>query len=114
MANLLEHVIVIDKGRIIMNDDAETIRGSAFTVVGSAAAVKSFLGHREVLHTDRFASLASVTALGVLDATDKHEAAELGLELAQVSLQQLVIRKTLAATGGDLGASDTASVEVSQ
>ena len=62
VANLLEHVIVIDQGRIIMDDDAETIRGSAFTVVGSAEKVRTFLGGREVVHADNFASLASVTA----------------------------------------------------
>jgi len=71
VANLLEHVIVIDKGRIIMNDDAESIRGSAFTVVGSATVVKTFLANREILHTDNFASLASVTVLGVLTPAEK-------------------------------------------
>lgn len=114
VANLLEHVIVIDKGRIIMNDDAESIRGSAFTVVGSATVVRSFLSGREILHTDNFASLASVTALGVLTPAEKREATELGLELAPVSLQQLVIRRTLAASTGDLDAVNNDSLEVSQ
>ncbi|MBG6181721.1 ABC transporter ATP-binding protein [Arthrobacter sp. CAN_A1] len=114
VANLLEHFIVIDKGRIIMNDDAESIRGSAFTVVGSSTVVKSFLAGRDILHTDNFASLASVTALGILTPAEKREAAELGLELAPVSLQQLVIRRTLAASTGDLNAVATPSLEVSR
>lgn len=98
VANLLEHVIVIDQGRIIMDDDADDIRGSAFTVVGSADKVRRFLGTREVVHTDNFASLASVTALGTLTESETRAAAELGLELAPVSLQQLIVRKTMAAS----------------
>ncbi|WP_028280743.1 ABC transporter ATP-binding protein [Arthrobacter sp. H5] len=114
VANLLEHVIVIDKGRIIMDDDAESIRGSAFTVVGSADKVGTFLQGREIIHTDNFASLASVTAVGTLSRAEKTEAAELGLELAPVSLQQLVVRKTISAAGADLGASKTSSLEVTR
>lgn len=106
VANLLEHVIVIDQGRIIMDDDAETIRGSAFTVVGSAEKVRTFLGGREVVHTDNFASLASVTALGTLNESETREAAELGLELAPVSLQQLIVRKTMSASPATPEAAD--------
>ncbi|WP_299166670.1 ABC transporter ATP-binding protein [uncultured Arthrobacter sp.] len=106
VANLLEHVIVIDQGRIIMDDDAETIRGSAFTVVGSAEKVRTFLGSREVVHTDNFASLASVTALGTLNESETREAAELGLELAPVSLQQLIVRKTMSGSPATPEAAD--------
>ncbi len=75
VANLLEHVIVIDQGRILIDDDAETLRSSATTVVGPRTAVDAFVGGREVLHRDGIGGLA-------------------GLELAPVSLQQLIVRKT--------------------
>lgn len=112
VANLLEHVIVIDQGKIIMNDDAEAIRGSAFTVVGSAEKVRSFLGSREVVHTDNFASLASVTALGALSGSEILAAGDLGLELAPVSLQQLIVRKTLSAAGSQAARENSQLSEV--
>lgn len=93
VANLLEHVIVIDNGRIIINEDAEALRGSATTVVGTRAAVDAFLGGREVLHRDGVGGLASVTVAG-LSAQDRAAASAAGLELAPVSLQQLIIRRT--------------------
>ncbi|MCS5716479.1 ABC transporter ATP-binding protein [Herbiconiux sp. CPCC 205716] len=96
VANLLEHVIVIDQGRILLDDEAEALRGSATTVVGTRTAVDSFVGGREVLHRDVLGGLASVT-VGRLDPAERREAAELGLELAPVSLQQLVVQKTGAA-----------------
>ncbi len=93
VSNLLEHVIVIDEGRIIIDDDAEALRGSATTVVGTRAAVDGFLGSREVLHRDAIGGLASVTVTG-LTAQERAEATAAGLELAPVSLQQLIIRRT--------------------
>lgn len=93
VANLLEHVIVIDEGRILMDEDADTLRTSASTVVGPRSAVDAFVGTREVLHRDGIGGLASVTVAG-LGATDRSEAAAAGLELAPVSLQQLIVRKT--------------------
>ncbi|MFK0001242.1 ABC transporter ATP-binding protein [Paenarthrobacter sp. NPDC090522] len=99
VANLLEHVVVIDRGRIIMDADAEDIRGSAVTVSGSADKVDSFLAGRRILHRETLGSLASVTVDEALDARERAEAQELGLELAPVSLQQLVVRKTMAGAG---------------
>lgn len=116
VANLLEHVIVIDEGRIIMNDDAEDIRGTAHTVVGPAAKVDQFTAGSEVLHTERIGSFASVTVSGVLTDRQRDEAIALGLELAPVSLQQLVVRKTMKAAESDFGApgSSTETLEVSR
>lgn len=93
VANLLEHVLVIDDGRIIIDEEAETLRGSATTVVGTRAAVDSFVGSRTVLHRDGIGGLASVTVTG-LSAQERVDAAASGLELAPVSLQQLIIHTT--------------------
>lgn len=93
VSNLLEHVLVIDDGRIIIDEDAEDVRGSATTVVGTRAAVDNFVGRREVLHREGIGGLASVT-VGSLSAAEKQEAASAGLELSPVSLQQLIVRKT--------------------
>jgi ABC-2 type transport system ATP-binding protein len=93
VSNLLEHVLVIDDGAIIVDQDAETLRGSATTVVGTKAAVDAFVLGREVLHRDYLGGLASVT-VGRLDQRERLEAAEAGLELSPVSLQQLIVRKT--------------------
>lgn len=93
VSNLLEHVVVIDEGRIIIDADAEELRGSAIDVVGARSAVESFTAGREVLHRSALGGLATATIAG-LDETGRAEARTAGLELAPVSLQQLVIRTT--------------------
>jgi ABC-2 type transport system ATP-binding protein len=93
VANLLEHVLVIDGGRIILDEDAEELRESATTLVGPKAKVDAFIGSREVLHRDGIGGLSSVTVTG-LAADERRAATAAGLELAPVSLQQLVVHLT--------------------
>ncbi|GAA3598574.1 ABC transporter ATP-binding protein [Klugiella xanthotipulae] len=90
---LLEHVLVIDEGRILIDEDAETLRGSATTIVGARAAVDGFVADRDVLHRSGLGGLSTVTVTG-LSESDRAAAAAAGLELAPVSLQQLVVDRT--------------------
>jgi ABC-2 type transport system ATP-binding protein len=90
---LLEHVIVIDDGKIIIDENADALRGSAATVSGTKSAVDAFIGTRAVLHREALGGLSSVT-IDHLDAADRKTAAAAGLELGPVSLQQLIVRKT--------------------
>lgn len=93
VSNLLEHVVVIDEGRIIIDADADDLRGSAVDVVGTRATVEAFTAHREVLHRATLGGLATATVARFTD-DDRAAAHAAGLELAPVSLQQLVIRTT--------------------
>jgi ABC-2 type transport system ATP-binding protein len=90
---LLEHVIVIDAGHIIIDEDADALRGSASTVSGTRSAVDAFVGARAVLHREGIGGLTSVT-VDRLDDADRKAAQAAGLELGAVSLQQLIVRKT--------------------
>jgi ABC-2 type transport system ATP-binding protein len=90
---LLEHVIVIDDGRILIDESADELRGSATTVSGTAAAVTAFIGDRTVLHREALGGLSSVT-VEKLSAADRTTATAAGVELGPVSLQQLIVRKT--------------------
>jgi ABC-2 type transport system ATP-binding protein len=93
VSDLLEHVLVIDDGRIIIDRDADELRGSAANVVGTRAAVDAFVADREVLQREGIGGLASATVTN-LDAAGRRAAASAGLELAPVSLQQLIVRTT--------------------
>ncbi|WP_027087742.1 ABC transporter ATP-binding protein [Cohnella panacarvi] len=94
VSKLLEHVIVINSGEVILNEDAEELRGQASTVVGAAAKAEAFAMGRTIIHRESMGGLASVTFMGRLDAEDRRQAEELGLEIAPVSLQQLVVHLT--------------------
>lgn len=98
VSNLLEHVLVIDEGRMLMDQDAEKLRGSASTVVGKATDVDAFVVGRDVISREGIGGLASATLCG-LTAPERAAAVAAGLELSPVSLQQLIVQKTSSHTG---------------
>jgi ABC-2 type transport system ATP-binding protein len=109
VSDLLEHVLVIDEGRILVDSPSDELRGSATTVVGGRDAVAAFVGDRDVLHRDGIGGLVSVTVAGLTE-TEKRAARDAGLELGKVSLQQLVVRLTTGSTAdfaSDTTKSDT-------
>ena len=104
VSNLLEKVIVIDGGRIVMDEDTESVRGRAATVVGDSAAVEAFIAGREVIHRETLGRVTSATVIGELTAADRAELAASGLDVTPVSLQQLIVRQTQNAATTDEGA----------
>lgn len=92
VSNLLERVVVIDEGRILLDEDTDELRSRATTIVGDAAAIDAFVQGREVIHREHLGRVASVTVLGALGPQERARIAEAGLELSPVSLQQLVVR----------------------
>lgn len=103
IANLIERVLVIDQGRIIMDQSADEARNRATNVVGDAETVDQFVGSREVLHRESLGRVASVTFTGTLSEVERDEVRLAGLDLAPVSLQQLIVRTTQRATSGARG-----------
>ncbi|MDY0828346.1 ABC transporter ATP-binding protein [Microbacterium sp. BG28] len=94
VSNLLEKVIVVEGGRVLLDEDTEALRERATSVVGDADAVDAFVVGREVLHRESLGRVASVTVLGALTPDERARMRDAGLELAPVSLQQLVVRLT--------------------
>ena len=94
VSNLIEKVIVIDNGQILLNEDTDAVRDRAVTVIGDAEKVDAWAAGRDVLHREALGRVASVTVLGALTDDDRVSIAASGLDLAPVSLQQLVVRLT--------------------
>jgi ABC-2 type transport system ATP-binding protein len=94
VSRLLEHILVIDQGRLLLDVEAEALRGRAFAVVGPAATVDTFTAGKDVLVRQPLGGLVSATVMGT--AEDRKRAQALGLEVVPVSLQQLIVHLTSA------------------
>jgi ABC-2 type transport system ATP-binding protein len=90
-AGLFERVVVIDRGRIVLNTEADDLRGAATSVTGPAIAVAEFTAGRPVWNRRRIASQESAVVAGTLDETDRARAAALHLRLEPLTLQGLVV-----------------------
>jgi len=90
IGDLLERIVLIDRGRLLLADDADALRETALTVSGPAQLVSTFGRGREVLHDESLGGFrrAVVRSAGTQD----HRAAQsLGLTVERTSLQQLVV-----------------------
>ncbi|MGE8203684.1 ABC transporter ATP-binding protein [Heyndrickxia sp. NPDC080065] len=94
VSKLLEHVLVINEGKLIINEEADAIRGRAFSVVGPSEKVDSFTVGKEILKRESIGSLVSTTVMEELNLKTRIQAEELGLEITPVSMQQLIIHLT--------------------
>jgi len=99
-AALFENVVVIDRGRVMLDTAADGLRGMATTVSGPVLAVNSFTGGRPVWERRGLGSQASAVIVGQISPEDRERARSLGLDLTPLSLQQLVVQ----ASGGSAGA----------
>lgn len=107
-ANLLEHVIVLQDGKKVLDSSVEEATGSAFTLSGMAQAVEAAAGGRQVLRSQALGGLRSVTIAGTPDDGLRSQAKSAGLEVGPVSLQELVAAYGLL-EGGEASVAATRS-----
>jgi ABC-2 type transport system ATP-binding protein len=91
VADLLEHVVLLDHGRVALDAPADDVRGTGMTVSGPATAVEEFVAGRTVWHQQRLGSRASATIADALDPATQAQARALHLSLEPLSLQQLLV-----------------------
>lgn len=101
VAGILEHVLLIDKGRLLLDEEADTLRGSAYSVMGPAAAVAAFLEGRPVLGSEDLGGYVRAAVHEPPDSQARLQAEKRGVELTPLSLQQLLVH--LTATKGKQG-----------
>lgn len=94
VSHLLEHVLVIANGELLIDQDAEELRGMAYTVTGQTAKVETFLAGKQVIHREPFGGLLSATVIQKKHVSDQKQAQEAGLEVTAVSPQQLIVHLT--------------------
>jgi ABC-2 type transport system ATP-binding protein len=94
ISHLLEHVVVLDRGRVVLEAAAESIRQDALTVTGPGQAVDRFVAAFTVLHRRELAGTVHATVTGARGSDARDRARTLGLDVRPVALQELFVRTT--------------------
>jgi len=89
-AGLLERVVMMDRGRIVLDAAADDLRGAATRVSGPVLAVQEFTARHEVWDRRRMGSQESAVIVSPLGEADRAPARTGRLTLEPVSLQELV------------------------
>jgi ABC-2 type transport system ATP-binding protein len=97
IADLLEHVLLIERGRIVLDDAADALRASAVTVSGARERVEAFGARHEVLHRESLAG----SARAVVRLMHDDDPAATGLTWEATPLQQLVVSMSRRSAAAD-------------
>ncbi|TFV53833.1 ABC transporter ATP-binding protein [Blastococcus sp. TF02A_35] len=94
IAPLLERVLLIDRGRVLLDADTESLRDSAVTVTGPTDKVQAFARRHELLHAESLGGhMRAVVRMG--EAQGHRAAGAAGLSVEPTSLQQLIVAMSL-------------------
>jgi ABC-2 type transport system ATP-binding protein len=97
VADLFERVVIIDRGRILLHEEADDLRGRGATVTGPEAAVEAFTAGRTVLASQSLGGVRADTVYGRLEPSETAGGKASGLTFGPVGLQELFIHLTSAA-----------------
>ncbi|RFU21479.1 ABC transporter ATP-binding protein [Geodermatophilus marinus] len=103
ISDLLERVLLIDRGRLLLDTDAESVRDSAVTVTGPADRVRSLAADHELLHAETLGPHGRAV-VRLRPGTDLDDVRTAGLTPEPTSLQQLVVALSLHTSGAGAGA----------
>jgi ABC-2 type transport system ATP-binding protein len=99
LSPLFEEVLIIDEGRLVLQDETEVLRARGADVTGPAEAVDRFVAGHTVLRERQLGGTKSAMVYGGLDDRHRREARDAGLDLGPVALQDLFVHLTQPSGG---------------
>ncbi|HEX2052638.1 MAG TPA: ABC transporter ATP-binding protein [Actinomycetota bacterium] len=94
VASLFEEVAILDRGRLLLQEDVERLRSRGASITGPAGEVDQLAELLTVLSSRQLGPTRSVTVYGDLDPDLVRRARAVGLELGPISLQDLFVHLT--------------------
>ncbi|BCJ54651.1 ABC transporter [Actinoplanes sp. NBRC 14428] len=94
VADLFEEVVIIDRGRLVVQEETDTFRARGVAVTGPAEAVETFVSGRTVLGRQSLGGVRQATLYGGLGDEEERRAEQAGLSLAPVGIQDLFVHLT--------------------
>jgi ABC-2 type transport system ATP-binding protein len=94
VADLFERVVIIDRGRLLLHEETDELRGRGVTVTGPAAAVGEFVAGHTVLGEQSLGGVRAVTLDWHPAADDVARGESAGLTFGPVGIQDLFIHLT--------------------
>lgn len=90
VANIIEEVVLIDKGRILLQESVETLLATGYSVSGLAQEVDSYCQGRNVIGSEQLGGLKISYILGEKTALPQGS----NLQISAMNLQKLFVKLT--------------------
>ena len=89
-AELIEKTVILKTGKLVLDEDTESLLSRGYTVSGPAPAVDAYTQGKELLGADSLGGLKTAYIMGELDRSN----VPAGLEVSKLDLQKLFIKLT--------------------
>lgn len=90
IANLIEEIVIIDKGNVIMNDSVESILSSGYSISGKIKDVNDYCEGKNIIGYDVLGGLKTAYIIGQVDNNRYTDA----IEINKLNLQKLFVELT--------------------
>lgn len=94
IADVLEEIIIIKDGEIVLAEPVEEVLQLGYTISGDCISVEKYAKSKNIIREETMGKFKTTTIYQKRDSTDKELIKELGLEIAPVKLQELIINLT--------------------
>jgi ABC-2 type transport system ATP-binding protein len=94
MEYLFDEVLILHKGKIVLQEEYESLITKGASITGAAEVVDEFVRNRKQLNVQKLGNTKSVMVYGELSDGERQIAHEKGLEVGPISLQDLFIHLT--------------------
>ncbi|MEG0276314.1 MAG: ABC transporter ATP-binding protein [Coprobacillus sp.] len=90
VANLIEDVVIIDKGQILLQDSVERIMSQGYSVSGNAKDVDEYCHNEKVIGIDELGGMKVAYIMGDVKKEELHDK----LQISSMNLQKLFVKLT--------------------
>ncbi|WP_077622399.1 ATP-binding cassette domain-containing protein [Sediminibacillus massiliensis] len=94
MEHLFDHVLILDQGKLIVDEDFEAFTSRGVKVIGDLNTVNEFTANKHILHEENLGGTKAATIYGEFTEEEWTLAKSKDLEVEPISLQQLFIHFT--------------------
>lgn len=90
VSDVIEDVVIIKKGKVIMQDTVDNILAKGYSISGAAEKVDEFVKDKNVIGIDSIGMFKTAHIMGSIDKSEIPD----GLEITKLDLQKLFIQLT--------------------
>ena len=94
MEYLFDEVIIIKNGKLLLQEEYDSLVAKGATITGNETQVDTFVMSKEQLNEKRLGKTKSVMIYGELEEKDIQVANNLGLDVSPISLHELFVHLT--------------------
>jgi ABC-2 type transport system ATP-binding protein len=94
MDKIFGEAIILDRGRVVVHEDCDSLRQRGVEVTGDAAAADAFARGKKILSERALGTQKEIVLLGAPSEAERAAARQSGLTLSAPSLQDLFIHMT--------------------